>query len=143
MIKKPVSKLNNKATNKDFDLAFRKHPTTGKLIIKKDDEAIKQAVKNLVLTNHYEKPFHPEFGGNVRAFLFENFNSITKSEFETMVNIAIGNYETRIQLQSEEGKPSVTVKEEPDENSLMVSIRFRNVTTLNDVTLDVNLNRIR
>jgi len=142
MIKKPNHKI-NKAINKDFDLGFRKHPTTGKLIIKKDDEAIKQAVKNLVLTNHYEKPFHPEFGGNIRAQLFENFDSITKSQFETMINIAIENYEPRITLQSPEGKPSVTVKEDPDNNSVMVSVRFRNNNTLSDVTLDVNLNRIR
>jgi phage baseplate assembly protein W len=133
----------NKAANRDFDLAFRRHPSTGKLIIKKDDEAVKQAVKNLVLTNHYERPFHPEFGGNIRARLFDNFNSITKSEFETLVNIAIGNYEPRVQLESEDGKPSVTVKENTDENELTVSVRFRNVGTLNDLSLDVNLNRVR
>jgi phage baseplate assembly protein W len=142
MQKKSPSYL-NKAANRDFDLAFRRHPSTGKLIIKKDDEAVKQAVKNLVLTNHYERPFHPEFGGNIRARLFDNFNSITKSEFETLVNIAIGNYEPRVQLESEDGKPSVTVKENTDENELTVSVRFRNVGTLNDLSLDVNLNRVR
>jgi len=142
MQKKSPSYL-NKAANRDFDLAFRRHPSTGKLIIKKDDEAVKQAVKNLVMTNHYERPFHPEFGGNIRTRLFENFNSITKSEFETLVNIAIGNYEPRVQLESEDGRPSVTVKENTDENELTVSVRFRNVGTLNDLSLDVNLNKVR
>ena len=143
MQKKSLPAYLNKASNRDFDLSFKRHPTTGKLIIKKDDEAVKQAVKNLVLTNHYERPFHPEFGGNIRARLFDNFNSITKSEFETLINIAIGNYEPRVKLESEDGRPSVTVKEYTDENALTVSVRFRNVGTLNDVSLDVNLNRVR
>ena len=61
MQKRPTPASLKKITNRDFDLQFRRHPTTGKLIIKKEDEAVKQAVKNLVMTNHFERPFHPEF----------------------------------------------------------------------------------
>ena len=143
MQKKSLPAYLNKSTNRDFDLAFKRHPTTGKLIIKKEDEAVKQAVKNLVMTNHFERPFHPEFGGNIRSYLFENFNSITRSQIESEINLAISNYEPRVKLESEDGKPSVTVKENTDQNELTVSVRFRNVGTLNDVSLDVNFNRVR
>ena len=132
-----------KLVYKDFDLSFKRHPVTGKLLIKKDDEAVKQAVKNVVLTNRYERPFHPEFGGDIRSKLFENFTSISKSELESRINIAIGNYEPRVQLVSEQNKPTVTVQEAVDNNTLYVTVRFRNVATLNDIDLDINLNKVR
>jgi phage baseplate assembly protein W len=132
-----------KLSYRDFDLSFKRHPTTGKLLIKKDDEAVKQAVKNIVLTNRYERPYHPEFGGDIRSRLFDLFTSITQSDFENRINTAIENYEPRVQLISDNGNESVTVKEYPDENGLAVTVRFRNVATLNDVTLDINLNKVR
>lgn len=132
-----------KISYKDFDLSFKRHPSTGKLIIKKDDDAVKQAVKNVVLTNRYERPFHPEFGADIRSSLFENFTSITQSMFTEKINTSIENYESRVELVSVDGQDPVTVQEYPDENGLAVTIRFRNVATLNDVTLDINLNRIR
>jgi phage baseplate assembly protein W len=132
-----------KLSYRDFDLSFKSHPTTGKLLIKKDDEAVKQAVKNIVLTNRYERPYHPEFGGDIRSRLFDLFTSITQSDFENRINTAIENYEPRVQLISDNGNASVTVKEYPDENGLAVTVRFRNVATLNDVTLDINLNKVR
>ena len=132
-----------KLSYRDFDLSFKRHPTTGKLLIKKDDEAVKQAVKNIVLTNRYERPYHPEFGGDIRSRLFDLFTTITQSEFENRINTAIENYEPRVQLISDNGNESVTVKEYPDQNGLAVTVRFRNVATLNDVTLDINLNKVR
>ena len=73
-----------KVANKDFDLSFRRHPSTGKLLMKKDDEAVKQSLKNLVLTNRYERPFRPEFGGDVRKRLFDNFDSIYYKDYENV-----------------------------------------------------------
>jgi phage baseplate assembly protein W len=143
MQKRSLPNSLKKITYKDFDLSFRRHPSTGKLLVKKNDEAVKQAVKNLVLTNRYERPYHPEFGGDIRSKLFENFTSISKSELESRINIAIGNYEPRVQLVSEQNKPTVTVQEAIDNNALYVTVRFRNVATLNDIDLDINLNKVR
>jgi len=143
MQKRSLPNSLKKITYKDFDLSFRRHPSTGKLLVKKNDEAVKQAVKNLVLTNRYERPYHPEFGGDIRSKLFENFTSISKSELESRINIAIGNYEPRVQLVSEQNKPTVTVQEAVDNNTLYVTVRFRNVATLNDIDLDINLNKVR
>jgi phage baseplate assembly protein W len=107
--------------------------------MKKDDEAVKQAVKNLILTNHYERPFRPEFGGNVRARLFDLFTTFTQADFENLILNAIQNYEPRAIVDNS----SVSVRENPDRNSMLITIRFRNAITLNDLQLDVNLNRVR
>ena len=67
-----------------------------KLIIKKNDEAIKQALKNLILTNLFERPFRPLFGSDITKTLFENYDPITESNLETFILTAIQNYEPRV-----------------------------------------------
>jgi phage baseplate assembly protein W len=139
--KRPLPASLKKITFRDFDLQFRRHPSTGKLLIKKNDDAVKQALKNLILTNTYERPFLPNYGGNIRSRLFENFDDIAASDFENLIINAIENYEPRADI-SGESRP-VTVTENRDSNQLYVTIRFRNVTTLNQLTLDINLNKVR
>lgn len=128
-----------KVANKDFDIAFRRHPSTGKLLMKKDDEAVKQSLKNLVLTNRYERPFRPEFGGDVRKRLFDNFDSIYYKDYEAQIATTINNYDSRVVLDPY----SITVDENRDSNQLYVTVSFRNAITLNEVSLDINLNRVR
>lgn len=139
MDKRQLSNKLKKVTNKDFDLSFRRHPSTGKLLMKKDDEAVKQAVKNLILTNRYERPFRPEFGGDVRRRLFDNFDSVDVSAYETQIETAIENYDARVSLEPY----SIQIQEKRDQNAMNITIRFKNSYTLNDVALDVNLNRVR
>jgi phage baseplate assembly protein W len=131
----PVPKI----VSKDFDLMFRRHPTTGKLLVKKGDDSIKQSLKNLILTNRYERPFRPEFGGDVRRRLFDNFDSISTSDYGIQIETTIGNYEPRVILDPY----SVVVIASPDQNRLAISITFRSAISLNDSTIDVNLNRVR
>jgi phage baseplate assembly protein W len=143
MKKRTLPSSLKRITYKDFDLSFKRHPVTGKLLIKKDDEAVKQAVKNVVLTNRFERPFHPEFGGDVRTSLFENFTSFSQAELSEKIGRSIENYESRVQLVADASYGPVTVQEYPDQNGLAVTIRFRNVATLNEVVLDINLNKVR
>ncbi len=56
---------------KDLDLSFRVHPKTGNLLVKKNTESVKQGVKNVVLTNKFERPYRPEFGCDIRKRLFD------------------------------------------------------------------------
>lgn len=140
-MKRPLPASLKKITHRDFDLQFRRHPSTGKLLTKKDDDAVKQSIKNLILTNHYERPFLPEYGGNVRARLFDNFDSMLVSDYETLIKNAIENYEPRATFDNE--PQPVVIKERRDENEMIITIRFRNTITLNDLQLDVNLNRVR
>ena len=64
-------------TFKDLDLDFGLNPVTKDVNKLTDAEAIKRSVRNLINTNHFERPFHPEIGGNVRALLFENMTPLT------------------------------------------------------------------
>ena len=69
---KPNSKnVAIKEAYKDLDLNFMAHPITGDVTTKSDSEAVKRAVKNIVLTNYYERPFKPSLGGNIRGLLFD------------------------------------------------------------------------
>jgi phage baseplate assembly protein W len=139
MQKRPTPASLKKITNRDFDLQFRRHPTTGKLLMKKDDDAVKQALKNLILTNKYERPFRINYGGNIRARLFDLYTSTTKDDFTNLIETTIQNYEPRVKLLH----GGVSVTEVIDQNALVVTIRFQNVLTLNQLTLDINLNRVR
>jgi phage baseplate assembly protein W len=140
MDKRQLPNSLNKATAKDFDLSFRRHPSTGKLLTKKGDESVKQALKNLLLTNRYERPFRPQYGGDVRKRLFDNMNSILPGDYEAQIVTAIENYDPRIIL----GPYSVTVYEnQQEDNTLNINVVFRCAVTLNDISLDINLNRVR
>jgi phage baseplate assembly protein W len=139
MQRRQLSTPIQKIISKDFDLMFRRHPTTGKLLVKKGDDSIKQSLKNLILTNRYERPFRPEFGGDVRRRLFDNFDTVSASDYSIQIETTIGNYEPRVILDPY----SVVVIASPDQNRLAITITFRSAISLNDSTIDVNLNRVR
>lgn len=122
---------------KDFDISFRAHPVTGKLLLKKNDESIKQALKNLILTNLYERPFRPRFGSDIVRTLFENYTSSTEENLRSYIKTAVNNYEPRVELLS------IEIYAEPDLNTLQIGILFRskNSTTPSSVTITVD--RIR
>ena len=122
---------------KDFDLSMRCNPVTGKLFVKKNDESLKQALKNLILTNFYERPFRSDFGSGVRAALFEHYTSSTESTLKYNITTAIENYEPRIDLLY------VKLSGDPDSHTLTASIVFRakNSTTVSEAT--ISLDRIR
>ena len=56
---------------KTLDLLFTAHPITGDVATKSDSDAVRRSVRNIVMTNYYERPFKPSLGGNVRGLLFE------------------------------------------------------------------------
>ena len=66
-----ASIVSDKDSFADLDLNFTAHPVTEDIVAKKDANAIRQSVKNILLTNHYERPFKPNFGANLRGMLFE------------------------------------------------------------------------
>ena len=121
---------------RDLDVTFAAKPSK-EISVKKDAAAVKQAVKNLILTNHFEKPFQPFFGGNVRGLLFELANDVTGSEVEEQIVSAIQQYEPRAQI------INVDVNSQPDRNSLAVTITFKVVNTQEIVTFTTNLSRLR
>jgi phage baseplate assembly protein W len=121
---------------KDIDLTFAKKPS-GEIYKKTDAAAVKQAVKNLLLTNRYEKPFQPEFGGNLNNLLFELVDNDTVYEIDGAIREAIKRYEPRARVRQ------IATNLQPDANSISVTITFQIVNTEEVVTLDTTITRLR
>lgn len=130
--------INRKARfYRDIDLAFAVNPFTKDVYVKTNEEAVKTAIKNLVLTQNYERPFHPEIGSPVYGLLFEPFTPLIKNTLEKVISQLITNYEPRATLLG------VTVDDNPDQNSLDVQIDFRINNIERPITVNVNLQRTR
>ena len=82
----------------DFDFVFKKHPVTKDVPIKRDVEAVKQSVRNILLTRRGEKFFYPDFGGSLTEFLFENFDPIVEAEMNQRIVNTLRNYEPRVKV---------------------------------------------
>jgi len=121
----------------DLDLNFIAHPMTGDVSKKFDEFAIKQSVKNLILTNHYERPFHPEIGSQITGLMFENWSPMIQSVIRQSIINTITNFEPRVQL------IDILVNPSPDENSIYVEITFKIVNTEAPLTIDITLDRTR
>ncbi len=79
----------------DIDLKFTKNPNTGDISKRRGANSVKQAIKNLILTEYYEKLFKPGIGSNIRKLLFEPIDFITATRLETSIRTVIENYEPR------------------------------------------------
>jgi phage baseplate assembly protein W len=125
------------ATYSDFDMNFMAHPVTGDLGRVKDVESIKRSMINLLMTAHYERPFHPEIGGNIRASLFEPFTEFTEDMLKLAIVEVLQNFESRVTLEG------VNVEGYPDENGFKVRIDFyiENVASVNSI--ETFLERVR
>ena len=122
---------------KDLDLFFSKK-TNNDLNKVTDIEAVKRSVRNLILHNTFEKPFHPEIGGNVRGLLFENMTPMTSAVIARKIEDTINNFEPRARL--------VGVKTQPDfdTNGYNVSVYFYVANAPTElVELDTFLERLR
>ena len=82
----------------DIDLFFGKKTSNDDIQSITDIKAVKRSVRNLVLTNHYERPFHPEIGSGVRDMLFENMTPITAQILVRKIEDVINNFEPRARL---------------------------------------------
>ena len=120
----------------DIDLTFAKRPS-GDVYKKKDAAAVKQSIKNLLLTDFYEKPFQPFYGANLRAMLFELADEDTEDEVEENIINAINKYEPRAEILT------ITVNILPDQNDMRVSVYFKIISTQETVTFTTNLSRLR
>ena len=116
-----ASRQNDKRSSrvyKDLNLNFTVNPVTSDVTTVTDVNAVKRAVRNLLLTNHYDRPFHPELGSNVQALLFENFVPITGNQLSRQIEEIIGNYEPRARVETVECYPV------PETNTYDVRVYF-------------------
>ena len=124
-------------TFKDLNLDFARNTVTNDVVKIEDVEAIKRSVRNLVNTNFYERPFHPELGCGARQLLFEPFTPVTSIFIRRKVEEVITNYEPRARLDQ------VIVTESPDRNAIEVRVVFYCMNIANPVTVLTTLQRIR
>ena len=122
---------------RDLDLNFRIHPVKKDINTHKNEYAIINSIKNLVLTNHYERPFQPEIGSNIRRLLFEQVDSVTAAQIQREIEEVIGNFEPRAQVSKVEAIPS------PDENKYQIYLEFFIVNNTAPITINFFLERIR
>ena len=108
---------------RDLDLFFSRKNGTNDIEKITDIEAVKRSVRNLVLTNFYEKPFHPEIGSGIRDMLFENMTPITAVVLARKVEDVIENFEPRARLIGVRAQPNL------DRNEYEVTIEFFVVNT--------------
>lgn len=115
----------------DLDLTFQRNPVTGDVSMSYDDNAVVRSVRNLMLTNFYERLFQPDLGSNIEASLFELATPATAASLENAITETITNFEPRVTL------TSVKVISMEDQNSFYVELQFfvGNNTTPSSVNL--------
>ena len=121
----------------DLDLDFARHPVTNDIVKIDDVEAVKRSVRNLVNTQFYERPFHPELGCGVRDLLFENFTPMIGIFIRRKIEEVLNNYEPRASISS------ILVNEQEDRNGIDVVINFYVLNLPNPVSVTTTLQRIR
>ena len=123
---------------KDININFKKHPVTGDLVVSKDASAIKQAIVNLLLTNKGERPFNPDYGSNIRSYLFEPLDYGTAAQIELSITSTLDKFEPRITVRSIEIYPNY------DNNSFDVDMTYEIVGSDDPpVAVELVLNRTR
>ena len=135
---------------RDIDLDFGRHPVTNDVNMVEDAIAIKRSVRNLILTNFYERPFHPELGCGIRGLLFENFNPINSMFLKRKIEECLINNEPRIILtgiiingDNFENANARVISQNVDENMLVIEILFNIVGVPNPQSDSINLQRLR
>jgi len=127
----------NSRSFRDLDLDFTRNAVTNDVNVVEDVIAVKRALRNLIQTNFYERPFQPELGCGIRELLFENFTPMTKVFLERKIEEVIVNYEPRVNLQN------VAVDDDQDRNRLVVDIYFYVVGVPGPQVVQTFLQRVR
>ena len=120
----------------DIDLSFAKKGS-GDVFKKQHAAAVKQAVRNLLLTNYSEKPFMPDFGGDLTSMLFRLSTEIDDDNLEDDIIKAIETYEPRAEVLN------INTIISPDSNEVRVTVTFRVISTQEETSVEINLTRLR
>lgn len=121
----------------DLDFNFAMHPISGDVTSRYDDNAIKQSIRNLILTKPFERPFRSNISSPVSRLLFDNMNPMTTSMLKRTIEETILNHEPRVDVLE------VRVAYQPDANTVYVSITYKIKNTQTPVTIDLFLERTR
>ena len=132
-----VSTVARKKSWADLNLKLTLHPIRKDIIPLRDDEAIKNSVKNLVLTNFFERPFQPQVGANLRGLLFEPADAITKYELSDGIKQVLIDYEPRIRVNR------VGIEDQSDRNAYRITVHFQIIELDSNTEVEIVLQRLR
>lgn len=121
----------------DFDLDFAAHPVTKDITRKTNEYAIAASIRNLLLTSHYERPFKPDLGSNIKKFLFEPIDNITTSLIQDSIYETIVNYEPRVEVSEVVAIPNF------DDNGYDIKVVFYIKNTIEPLSVSFFLERVR
>tara|TARA_Y100000996_G_C22447759_1_gene612518 strand:+ start:516 stop:935 length:420 start_codon:yes stop_codon:yes gene_type:complete len=129
--------VSNKSKYSDLDLFLNPHPITKDITVKSDTDAIKRSVKNIVLTNYYERPFKPSLGGGVRNLMFELNTSRRIKRFGKQLRKVISDFEPRV------SDVSVLIDDASDRNALNINIGYVVKGDASGRRVEFNVSRVR
>jgi phage baseplate assembly protein W len=126
----------NTRTFSDLDAALTLNPRTRDVATKTDDNAVRTALRNLIHTRHYERPFRPELGCQIHNLLFELADPLTLIVAERTIKDAISKFEPRVILLN------VRVRS-TDDNELFIEIEYKLRNTETPAIFSTTLTRVR
>lgn len=121
---------------RDLSLNMKAHPGTGDISSVRDEAAVAQSIRGLVMTNRYGRFFNLRIGGNLDALLFENWSESVKSEIQNRIRDTIENYEPRADVLNVEATDNTA------NNAVDITIVYRTKTSNQDAKLNIALKRI-
>lgn len=121
----------------DFNHTFMPHPNTGQINKKTNIDSVKMALRNLLLTNKYERVRNPDFGTNIRKYLFENFGGTIKQELQLEIENAVEKYEPRVNILG------IYIEEIDANNQISIDIEFSVSNETETQNLELVLYRVR
>jgi phage baseplate assembly protein W len=129
--------VSKKKPYRDLDLSLTIHPIRKDIIPLKDDAAIKNAIKNLLITNFYERPFGDDKGANLRGLLFEPVGVITNIELRDNIRTVIQRYEPRVRV------TNINITDVYDTNEYRINVNFRIKEYDSASSVEIVLRRLR
>lgn len=129
--------VSRRKQHRDLDLSLKIHPIRKDIIPLKDDAAVKNAIKTLLQTNAFERPFQPGLGANLRGLLFEPADAITRIAIKENIKNVITQHEPRAEVLS------VDVKDNSDENAYNILVKFLLKEIETEQSVEIILRRLR
>ena len=136
-LKSEAKNVANSRIYSDIDFRFKPHPITGDVTIKYDSDAIRRSVRNIVLTNFYERPFKPSLGSNIRNQLFENNSPRAQNRSASKIKKIIEDFEPRVQ------NVKIAFGEVSDRNELNITIFYNIKNSAQGQEMDFTITRAR
>ena len=129
--------VSRKKPHRDLDLSLKIHPIRKDIIPLKDDNAIKNALRNLLVSNFYDRPFSRDKGANLKGLLFEPADVITTITMRKNLEAVIKKYEPRVAIRR------INIIDNPDTNSYRINVNFKIKENDTNESVSIVLRRLK